>query len=61
MKIQKFFSALMLIGAVAFAACEPIPDDPDGPGPGGKDTTSVVTGDTLTVAQAIAKQDNSTA
>ena len=61
MKIQKFFSALMLIGAVAFAACDPIPEDPDGPGPGGKDTTSVVTGDTLTVAQAIAKQDNSTA
>lgn len=61
MKIQKFFSALMLIGAVAFAACEHIPEDPDGPGPGGNDTTSVVTGDTLTVAQAIAKQDNSTA
>ena len=46
MKFQKFFSALMLIGAVAFASCDPIPEDPDGPGHGGNDTTSVTPGDT---------------
>lgn len=37
MKLEKIFSALMLIAAVSFTACDPvIPDNPDGPG---KDTT----------------------
>lgn len=56
MKMNKIFSALMLIGAVAFTACSPNPPQPPTPNPGGE-----TEGDTLTVAQAIAKQDNSTA
>ena len=40
MKLNKIFSALMLIAAVAFTACEPqVPPTP-GPGPGGNDTTT---------------------
>lgn len=50
MKLNKIFAALMLMMAVAFAACTPKnpPTGPAGPGQGGGDTTNVtppVTGD----------------
>ena len=61
MKFNKIFSALMLIAAVTFTACE----NPEivGPGPNGGDNEkpNPETSDTLTVAQAIEKQDNSIA
>lgn len=60
MKFNKVFSALALMVAVAFTACNenaPIV----GPNGGGDGDSVPVTVDTLTVAQAIAKQDNSIA
>ena len=45
MKIQKLFSFILLVGAVAFASCDRIPEGPDGPG-GGKDTIPENPGDT---------------
>lgn len=60
MKFNKIISAIALMTAVAFAAC----DTPDIPGPGptpNPNPNPEVTSDTLTVAQAIAKQDNSEA
>ncbi len=64
MKLNKIFFAALSIAAIAFASCEHAPEIPVGPGnnPGGNDTTvvnpPVSDSDTLTVAQAIAKQDN---
>lgn len=61
MKFNKIFSAFMLIAAVAFTACN---DNPPVIGPNGgdkPDTPNVEVSDTLTVVQAVAKQDNSTA
>ena len=54
MKISKLFSALMLVGAVAFTACEKAPE-PDGPGktePQPQDTTTVTAKD-ATVAEVV--------
>lgn len=42
MKLTKLFAAFMLIGAVAFASCNPIPEDPDGPGNGNNNDTTQV-------------------
>ena len=49
MKLNKILAAIMLIAAVAFAACEPIepPVGPNGPG-NGQDTTTVTPGDSTT-------------
>jgi hypothetical protein len=65
MKLNKIFAMFMLLGALAFVACEPIdPIDPDGPGqkPDSTvvDTTSIapdttgwnIPANALTVAQA---------
>ena len=43
MKLNKIFAAFMLIGAIAFAACNPVnpPVGPNGPGNGNQDTTVV--------------------
>lgn len=41
MKLNKLFFAALSVAAIAFSACDPIPEDPDGPGQGGKDTTQV--------------------
>lgn len=64
MKLNKFFSVLTLIAAVAFTACDNnIPDGPQGP-QGGKDTTKVdppqPNDDTLTVASIIEMKSNGT-
>lgn len=62
MKFNKIFSAFMLIAAVAFTACENPELPPVGPNGGGNnEKPNPETSDTLTVAQAIEKQDNSTA
>lgn len=70
MKTSKFFFAAMMVAAVAvgFTACEPKgnePDDPFNPGNGGNngggDGGNNTTTETMTVAQAIAKQDGSEA
>ncbi len=54
MKLNKIFSALMLIAAVAFTACEENIINPDNGGnTGGKDTAEVVKSDTLTVADIL--------
>lgn len=68
MKTSKFFFAAMMVAAVAvgFTACDPQSNEPDfnpgnggnnGGGDGGNNTTT----ETMTVAQAIAKQDGSEA
>lgn len=53
MKLNKIFAAFMLIGAIAFAACNPVnpPVGPQGPG-NGQDTTQ--NGDTTQVVDPIA-------
>lgn len=55
MKISKLFSALMLVGAVAFTACEKAPEPEPGPGktdPQPQDTTTVTAKD-ATVAEVV--------
>lgn len=62
MKLNKIFSVLMMGAALAFAACGN--EAPEGPGSGNGSGTGTGNGsgttasDTLTVSQAIAKQDN---
>lgn len=60
MNFNKLFAAILLLAGISFAACDKVPNEPQGPtsGIGQKDTTAVTTSDTLSVAQAIAKQDN---
>lgn len=41
MKLNKLFAALLLLAGISFAACEKIPNEPEGPTGGSKDTTSV--------------------
>ena len=51
MKLNKIFAAFMLMAAVAFTACEPVPTPEPTPGPGGQDTTVVNPGDTTTTVE----------